>query len=145
MTHAEICARLPHAGRMCLLERLERWDGESIVCLAISHRDPGNPLRSHECLPAVCGVEYAAQAMALHASLLAPADTPPRAGFLASVRDLSLNVARLDDVAADLQIEARRLGDSADGFMYSFAVHAAGRPLLAGRAMVKLMNAEHTT
>ena len=153
MKRVEICARLPHAGRMCLLERLETWDGEAIVCMASSHRDPDNPLRSHERLSAVCGVEYAAQAMALHGSLLAapvlsPVEgpgTPPAIGYLASVRDLSLNVARLDDVGAELRIEARRLHDSAGGFMYSFAVFAGARPLLAGRAMVILMNAQART
>ena len=159
--------RLPHAGRMCLLERLESWDRETIACLAVSHRDPDNPLRSHERLSAVCGVEYAAQAMALHGSLLAApvlslveghgaptardggsagnagADfRPPPIGYLASVRDLSLYVARLDDVGADLRVEARRLHDSAGGFMYSFAILAAARPLLVGRAMVMLMNAQ---
>jgi predicted hotdog family 3-hydroxylacyl-ACP dehydratase len=176
LLHDAICARLPHAGRMCLLDRLESWDNESIVCVAVSHRDPGNPLRSHECLPAVGGVEYAAQAMALHGSLLATpgASTardggrfgllpsrgitpslegrsagnagadfrPPTIGYLASVRDLNLHVERLDDIAEDLRVEARRVGDSAQGFMYSFAIHAGARPLLAGRAMVKLMNAE---
>lgn len=145
MSQPEICARLPHAGRMCLLERLENWDREAIVCVAVSHRDSGNPLRSHDRLHAVCGVEYAAQAMALHGSLLATPGAPPAAGYLASVRDLQLHVARLDDVGADLRVEARRLHDSAGGFMYSFTVLAAARPLLAGRAMVMLMHTQDRT
>ena len=145
MKQAEICARLPHAGRMCLLERLDTWDPETIVCWAVSHRASDNPLRSGECLHAVCGVEYAAQAMALHGSLLATPGSPPAIGYLASVRDLRLYVARLDDAGAELRVEARRLHDSAGGFMYSFAVLADARPLLAGRAMVMLMNAQART
>ena len=70
MNRAAICARLPHAGRMCLLERLAAWDNDSITCLASSHRDANNPLRRGGRLHAVAGVEYAAQAMALHGSLL---------------------------------------------------------------------------
>ena len=161
MLHNAICARLPHAGRMCLLERLETWDIESITCIASSHRDPANPLRAHGRLHAVCGVEYAAQAMALHGGLAPFADAiapdapamdggsaenagavfPPLAmGYLASVRDLRLGVARLDDIAEDLRIEARRVGGSAEGFMYSFEIFAGARLLLAGRAMVKLVN-----
>jgi hypothetical protein len=61
-------------------------------------------------------------------------------GYLASVRDLRLGVARLDDIAEDLRIEARRVGGSAEGFMYSFEIFAGARLLLAGRAMVKLVN-----
>ena len=76
MNHDAICARLPHAGRMCLLERLESWDGDSIICIATSHRDTDNPLRSGGHLHAVAGVEYAAQAMALHGNLLSSTDTP---------------------------------------------------------------------
>jgi hypothetical protein len=56
-----------------------------------------------------------------------------------------MSVARLDDVGEDLRIEARRLGDSAGGFLYSFAIHAGARPLLSGRAMVMLMNARART
>ncbi len=145
MKQAEICARLPHAGRMCLLDRLESCDGEAIAVVAVSHRNPDNPLRSNARLSAVCGVEYAAQVMALHGSLLAVAGTPPMMGYLASVRDLSLYVARLDDVAEDLRVEARRLHDSAGGFLYSFAIHAGARPLLSGRAMVMFMNAQDRT
>lgn len=142
MLHDAICARLPHAGRMCLLERLEAWDGESIVCLVVSHRAPENPLRNSGCLHAVCGVEYAAQTMALHGNLLAVPGTPPAIGYLARLRDLSLHVERLDNIVDDLRVEARRVGDSAQGFMYSFSIHAGARPLLSGRAMVKLMNSE---
>lgn len=140
MKHAEICARLPHAGRMCLLERVEAWDGESIVCLAGSHRDADNPLRVDGRLPAVCGVEYAAQAMALHGSLLA-ADTPPAMGYLASVRDLQLDIDDLGQVTGDLRIRARHQGGDTTGFIYAFVIEAGGRRIMAGRAAVRLLGA----
>jgi predicted hotdog family 3-hydroxylacyl-ACP dehydratase len=143
MTPAEICARLPHAGRMCLLERLETWDGDAITCLARSHRDTDNPLRAHGRLHAVNGVEYAAQAMALHGSLLA-ADRPPAMGYLASVRDLQLDVEDLSQVTDDLRIHARRLGGDAAGFVYEFEIAAGGRRLLAGRLAARLLAAEET-
>ncbi|MEK7303875.1 MAG: 3-hydroxylacyl-ACP dehydratase, partial [Pseudomonadota bacterium] len=113
MNHAAICARLPHAGRMCLLERLESWDGDSITCIATSHRDADNPLRRGGCLHAVAGVEYAAQAMALHGNLLSATDTPPAIGYLASVRDLKLDIEDLGTVAEDLRVTARRLSGDA--------------------------------
>lgn len=141
MNHDEICARLPHAGRMCLLDRMLSWDAESIRCLAGSHRDADNPLRSHGRLHAVCGVEYAAQAMALHGSLTTGHDAPPAMGYLASVRDLRLDVEDLAGVADDLEIRARRLGGDAGGFVYEFEIHAGARLLLSGRVTARLVGA----
>jgi predicted hotdog family 3-hydroxylacyl-ACP dehydratase len=149
MLHDAICARLPHAGRMCLLERLESWDGDSITCVATSHRDADNPLRRGGRLHAVAGVEYAAQAMALHGNLLsAPApspvegtDTPPAMGYLASVRDLKLDLDDLGTVAEDLRVTARRLSGDASGFIYEFEIRAGTRALLSGRLAAKLLAA----
>ena len=42
---------------------------------ASSHRAADNPLRAHGRLGAACGIEYAAQAMAVHGALLAPPDS----------------------------------------------------------------------
>jgi len=158
MNRDAICARLPHAGRMCLLDRLESWDEQSIVCLALSHRSADNPLRSHDRLHAVCGVEYAAQAMALHGSLLVGSDTPtamdggsagnagavfrpPAMGYLASVRDLKLEIEDLSAVPDELRIHAQRLSGDAGGFIYEFDIRAATRLLLGGRIAARLVAA----
>ena len=139
MNRTEICARIPHDGSMCLLEQVTAWDADSIDCLASSHRDAGNPLRSQNQLPAVCAVEYAAQAMAVHGSLIAPTPGGASAGFLASVRDLKLAVDRLDTVAGDLHIHADRLDGSDNSFIYEFAVRDAESMLVSGRVVVMLL------
>jgi predicted hotdog family 3-hydroxylacyl-ACP dehydratase len=147
MKHDAICARLPHAGRMCLLERLESWDADSITCIATSHRDADNPLRHGGRLHAVAGVEYAAQAMALHGNLLsAPVlsrvegtDTLPAIGYLASVRDLKLDLEDLGTVAEDLRVTARRLSGDASGFIYEFEIRAGSETVLSGRLAAKLL------
>jgi len=132
-----IASRIPHQGNMCLLDGVKSWDGEGIQCFASSHRVPENPLRAHGRLGAACGIEYAAQAMAVHGALLAPADmAAPRAGFLVSVRGVQVNVARLDDIAEDLMIEARLIMNSENNMLYQFNVSAAGRLLLEGRAAI---------
>lgn len=143
MNQAEICARLPHAGRMCLLARLLNWDNESIVCLANSHRDADNPLRAGGQLHAVAGVEYAAQVMALHGNLLAASDAPTR-GYLASVRDLKLAVEDLSMLSDDLHITARRLSGDANGLIYEFEIRAGTSAVLSGRLAAKLLTAEQT-
>ena len=59
---AEIRALIPHAGLMCLLDRVLQWDDESIVCVSQTHRDSNNPLRRDRRLSALHAVEYGAQA-----------------------------------------------------------------------------------
>jgi len=138
LDHAWLLAHLPHQGSMCLLDAVTEWDAQRIRCTATSHRDADNPLRAHGRLGAACGIEYAAQAMAAHGALLAGADSAPRAGYLASVRGVDLQVARLDDIAADLEVEAERLSGDDNTILYGFRVSAAGRELLSGRATVVL-------
>jgi predicted hotdog family 3-hydroxylacyl-ACP dehydratase len=138
LDHTWLLAHLPHQGSMCLLDRVDRWDAQHIQCSASSHRAPDNPLRAHGRLGAACGIEYAAQAMAAHGALLATADSVPRAGYLASVRAVELKVARLDDIAADLRVEAVRESGDDNTILYGFSVYAGPDLLLGGRAIVVL-------
>ena len=103
-----------------------------------SHRAQDNPLRAHGRLGAACGIEYAAQDMAAHGALLAAPDAPPRAGYLASARGVELHVGRLDDIDADLIVEAERLSGDDNNILYQFSLSHAGRCLLEGRAAVVL-------
>jgi predicted hotdog family 3-hydroxylacyl-ACP dehydratase len=139
LDHAGIAQRIPHQGRMCLLNRLHDWSATGIHCSASSHRDPDNPLRTAGGLLAPCAIEYAAQAMALHGALAAPHGEPPSAGYLASVRGVRCEVARLDTVNGDLQIHAERQAGNAHQVLYRFRVQdARGALLVEGRATVVL-------
>ena len=134
---AWIASRIPHQGSMCLLEEVTSWDAETVICRAVSHRASDHPLRAHGRLGAVCGIEYAAQAMAVHGALLAPSDLPAsKAGFLVSVRGVKLHAARLDDIAEDLTVRASRLMGDENNIVYQFSVSVADRLLLEGRATV---------
>jgi predicted hotdog family 3-hydroxylacyl-ACP dehydratase len=141
LDRAWIAARIPHQGNMCLLDRVIEWSPERIRCAASSHRNLDNPLRDGDRLGAACGIEYAAQAMAVHGALLAGSDGAPRRGFLASTRGVELKADRLDDVAGDLDIVAERLSGDGNNVLYGFEVSAAGMLLLSGRAAV-ILNAE---
>ena len=124
---------------MCLLDCVEAWDAQRIQCRASSHRASDHPLRANDRLGAACGIEYAAQAMAVHGALLAPPDSASaRIGYLVSVRGTQLYVSRLDDIAANLQIKARCITRSENNILYQFSVSAAGILLLEGRAAVVL-------
>ena len=141
LDHAAIAARIPHAGDMCLLEAVLDWSASTIRCRALSHSDPANPLRADGRLGAANGIEYAAQAMAMHGALLAPAGAAPRQGYLTSVRSVQLHVARLDDLAGELTVQAERLSGDGNNILYQFSLSHAGRCLLEGRAAV-ILNAE---
>jgi predicted hotdog family 3-hydroxylacyl-ACP dehydratase len=137
--HTWITRHIPHQGSMCLLDCVEAWDAQRIRCRAGSHRAADNPLRAFGRLGAACGIEYAAQAMAVHGALLAPAGSiHPRVGYLASVRDIQLHVPQLDDIAADLLVDASCIMHSENNILYRFSVSAAGLLLLNGRATVVL-------
>ena len=143
MNRSWIEARIPHQGRMCLLDEVIEWDPRHIRCRSDTHRAPDNPLRSHDRLGIACGIEYAAQAMALHGALAggAPgtgAGSPPRVGLLASVRDVRLHVLRLDDIESDLICEAAHLAGDSLTALYEFALRDRDRILLSGRASVVL-------
>ena len=130
-----IAAHIPHKGTMCLLEEVLEWGPGSIRCRATAHRDPGNPLRSRGRLGAACGIEYAAQAMAVHGALLLGSNEV-RAGKLASARGVTVGVARLDDCAGDLTATAHRIHGDAAMVLYDFTVADGSRVLLAGRATI---------
>ena len=139
LDHAWIAGHIPHQGRMCLLDWVESWSEHGIQCRANSHRASDNPLRAHGRLGAACAIEYAAQAMAAHGALLAPPDSASaRVGYLVSVRGARLHVSRLDDIAADLRIEATCITHNENHILYQFSVSAAGRLLVDGRAAVVL-------
>jgi len=59
-------------------------------------------------------------------------------GYLASVRNVSLHVARLDDLETDLIAAAERVTGDGRTVLYEFSVWSAQQPLVSGRASVVL-------
>ncbi len=132
---------IPHQRGMCLLDEVITWNANRVQCRSATHRNPANPLRSHNRLAAVCGIEYAAQAMAVHGALIASRITTPHkntavAGFLASVRNVTLFINRLDDVADDLIATAELVTGDERTVLYDFTISAGERVLVAGRATI---------
>ncbi len=141
---AQIAALIPHAGSMCLLHEVTQHTEQFIVCKAVSHRSLANPLRERNMLSSACGVEYAAQAMAIHGSLQiraaqGVAASAPRGGRLASGRSVELCTRRLDDIDSDLTITATQIMGDANSMVYEFSVNADERVLLQGKATVILV------
>ena len=141
---AAMCQLIPHHGTMCLLDTVYRWDESSILCTTASHRDATNPLRRDNRLEAICGLEYAAQAMAVHVGLLQQGkDRRLAVGYLGAVKKLILQATRLDDVKGNLTVQATRLVGEVDCFIYAFRVSAERQELLEGRASIFLKYRDH--
>ena len=136
---AEIRTLIPHAGLMCLLDRVLGWDDESIVCVSETHRDPANPLRRDGRLSAMHALEYGAQAAAVHGGLRArSAGATAPTSYLAALRDVRLRVTRLDNISLPLQIHARRWFGDAGNTIYECLISAGDILLAEGRIIIML-------
>lgn len=137
----DIQSLIPHTGTMCLLDCVESFDDMRIVCRASSHRDPANPLRFNNHLSVQAGIEYAAQAVAAHGSLLArqrgDAYTP-RGGMIAVLTGIQWHIDHLDIETADLAVTAEKLADLPQGLNYRFTLSALDGPLLEGELIIAL-------
>jgi predicted hotdog family 3-hydroxylacyl-ACP dehydratase len=134
---------IPHQGRMCLLDEVLEWDMQHIRCRSATHRAADNPLRSQGRLGIVCGIEYAAQAMALHGALAAGTaggapPARPAVGLLAGVRGVHFSVSRLDDIESDLDVEAILVAGDGVTAIYEFTLCDGRRNLCGGRATILL-------
>ncbi len=149
MDHDMIATLIPHGGDMCLLDELLSWDASTVLCVSRCYRGAKNPLRNKNgTLGMACGIELAAQAMALHGRLAAgrlaagrlTAGTERRwgGGVLASVRDVRFGAATLDAGLGDLTIAAERLLGDAAGASYHFSLTCDDTEILSGRATVLL-------
>ena len=132
LDHADIAARIPHAGRMCLLDRVLYWDAHGIRCSATSHRDKNNPLREAGGLSALAGMEYAAQAAAVHSALLLD-EAVPRSGVLAALKNVTASRLWLHEINEDIVVEASLLHGDPAGGIFAFTVFAGEERVLSGQ------------
>ncbi len=141
--HKEICELIPHAGAMCLLDQVITCDDDSIVCNTSTHYDPENPLRTADGLSAVHGIEYAAQAMALHGTLTGHrSQAEGKPGYIASVRDVEMHVKWLHKIIAPMRVTTKRISGDANAAAYVFSATANDQLLVRGRITVAFSTSE---
>ncbi|MCU7889748.1 MAG: hypothetical protein KZQ59_17265 [Candidatus Thiodiazotropha sp. (ex Lucinoma aequizonata)] len=131
----DICGRLPHAGAMCLLGSIVSFDESSIRCVSNSHLNQDNPLRRTEGLSSINGIEYAAQAMALHSSLIQDL-AADQTGYMSTLRNIKINQQWLDCHPTELIIDAHLLGSSFSGIIYDFILSTDQSEIISGRATI---------
>ncbi len=109
---AAIAERIPHADNMVLLDKCVSHDSQGLTCLSSSHVDKSNPLRTSKGLSAICGIEYAAQAIALHSSLLNT--NKVGVGFLAICKNINCKLRYLDTITTEIMVRVEYIAGSAD-------------------------------
>lgn len=128
---------IPHQHDMCLLDGVQDFDDEMIVCTSDSHRRRDHPLRREGQISAIHAVEYGAQAIAAHEALTADlSDGRLGEGYLVALRDVCVHCDRLDTLSSTLTVTARRLLKREEGVIYEFQVTAEDKPIADGRATI---------
>lgn len=135
--HDELCSLIPHSFDMCLLECVEFWNEDQLVCYSHSHSSSTNPLRREHELSSIHLLEYAAQAMAVHGGLQnREQGIKMTEGYLAALRDVNIHLCDLSNIKDKLCIEASKILSQNGNMIYSFSVSAADTVLASGRATV---------
>ena len=133
LDRAAIEARIPHAGAMSLLDAVVQWDAAHIACTAAAPTAL-HPLARAGRVPAIACAEYAAQACAVHGSLLD--DQPAPAALLAKLSDIDLPLDHIPTDAGPLAIRAHLLGRNEAACRYTFEVECVDQPIARGQLMV---------
>jgi predicted hotdog family 3-hydroxylacyl-ACP dehydratase len=138
-----IARHIPHHGEMCLIDDVVAWDAKAIHCTTQTHTLTGNPLRANGRLGAICGVEYAAQAAAIHRAILLVQQSmtartaAPVQAYLAALRDVESYVDRLDIYPQPLEIVASQYASLDGGAIYDFVIRHVSTTLQTGRITLK--------
>jgi predicted hotdog family 3-hydroxylacyl-ACP dehydratase len=132
----EIEQRLPHAGKMSLLNKIIIVDKYTLTAQAKNHLEPHNPLSIKGKINSINGIEYAAQAMALHGSLLS---AKVSVGYIASIRNIELKSPFFPKINEPLQIHVVKLMGNKTGFTYQFDVQCQQIELISGKITVFLL------
>jgi predicted hotdog family 3-hydroxylacyl-ACP dehydratase len=137
-SNSELCKLIPHSGKMCLIDSVDKWDSESIICTTETHQNQDNPLLFNGILPVSALIEYGAQAMAIHGAIIAKeSGEKMQEGYLAALKDVEF-FSNLDisNISSSLIIEATRKFASQGNMIYEFLITSTGDRLISGRATV---------
>ncbi len=138
-----ICARLPHHGDVCQLERVVSAGETRLIGETRAHQRRDNPLRLDGQLGVFAGVEMAGQAMALHLALQSNGEAAGQSagqGMITRANGLNPHVDRLDDLSGPLRITVTCEARAGEMARYGFTLEHEGAVILAGGLSVWLTN-----
>lgn len=135
MNQEDIAKLIPHTGNMCLLEKIINWNETTLKAQTYTHLKLDNPLRTNDKLKSIHGIEYAAQAMAVHGALL---DKKCQNGYIGSIRNVVVNEAYLPTRKSPLDIHVQALMRSKQGFIYNFSLQCTNQLIISGKITIFL-------
>lgn len=131
LSKQEISSLLPHGENLCLLDQIESWDAKTLIASTTSHTKTNNPFYRDGALPAVAMVEYAAQATAVHAALIASG--PPGLRLIGALRNNHLPACPLSEFAQPIVVEVCIQLSSSQGAVYTFCASHLHEQIGSGR------------
>jgi predicted hotdog family 3-hydroxylacyl-ACP dehydratase len=133
-TYPPLTELVPHGPPMLLLDRVLSYSTNCLRC-AVEIR-PDSLFAGPDGVPAVVGVEYMAQAVAVYAGLKNRGEGKAvRIGFLLGSRDIRIDVDRFA-IGDHLEVEARHTFGDADVGAFACRVERGGDVLLHGNLTV---------
>ena len=130
----EFIHRIPHSGKMFLIDKVLSFDEKTLFAETKTHIDSENPLLENNILSSMNGIEYAAQAVAIHKSFVDKCTQ--KEGYLISVRGVKTYVEDLVNTKESLQINVKSLLSNNENATYSFTIIAGKQLLLEGRLTI---------
>lgn len=128
--------RMPHAGPMRLIERIDHAAEDTLTCQARPHDLPDYPLRLDGTLYTAALVEIGAQAAAAHASLhgMGAAHT----GLVLSLSNVRVS-SDVVEAPDPFRIEAKRQHLMDNAASYVFEITQSDRQLVEGEILLSMI------
>lgn len=121
----EIEALIPHAGGMCLLEKVLAYSSDEIICQTRSHLLADNPLKKNGILSSMHLIEYGAQAIAIHGGLMQRdairvEPLKPKMAYIAMLK--SITWGTFNPFTENLQVKAKVIVADDMAKRYTFCI-----------------------
>ena len=137
LSQKEIQDLLPHGDGMCMIECVEHWEENAIVCTSANVQSNDNPLLEEKYLSSICLLEYAAQAAAIHAGLLQSGAkrtlSEGHAAYVGGIKNIEVAMPQLTSEMKDVTIEANIELLTDNGAIYNFTAKSLDKLIVSGR------------
>lgn len=124
---------LPHSDDMCLIQNIIDWSESTICCSTTAHLDADNILAIDSRLPAWSGIEYIAQALALHGVLLKGAEEQLviQKAFVATIQTAEIFTDDISQYPGALTIQATIIFSQENSAVFDCSLEYDGEELLS--------------
>ncbi|MGI9492994.1 MAG: hypothetical protein ACR2QF_11410 [Geminicoccaceae bacterium] len=143
LTREQLEPLVPHAEAMLMIDGVTAYDDQRLCCVSLRHQAADNPLRRDGRLSAHHGIEFAAQAAAVHGGLIDQDNRAPLRA-LAAVRKASFSRPWLDDLADRLEINADLIMVDRQAAVYQASLSHQGEIIASMRLTLMTIASEMT-